>query len=398
MSMRRNRHASRRTGAGSRQTASGGHQLWRRVRTACLAGTATAVVMLGLAASPATAVPPEVISPPDAAATSRGHIPDIGHFSVTRTAPALLTGIRLTTGSHRVDWLQSMAFVGDDLYTMSLDPKQGNAVVRVTRLGPDGQIISHMMLEGFNYHGAVMGAASTDGQVYIWLTKVGHCSDPGCVRHDYIYRVAYSPGAIVTPSSPQAEERTPPEAISDTYTKYPQPVVDVATRRLVVRYRSGTPGHPNYVAYKLADAAAGRWTNPNGHSRRVYASSSPNPQYKKVGQGFAVMGSYAYYSGGVASNHTQPGPTNNCDTHSTTDGNTCISVVDLNTGKVIQRKKSDAFVDLHYREPEGLAIRLNHGHPQLAYGWVDPAHFPHHIYVAIQDPSTWCHRQGRVCP
>lgn len=318
-------------------------------------------------------------------------IADIGRFNLGVNSRTLVQHARLTTGDDRADFLQSFGFAGSDIYTMSLNPRDAaDAYIRVTRLNAQGTILSRMNLKDFHYHGAVTGVERSGSAVYIWLTRLA-CGT--CPRNDRIVRVKYTPGATVTPASSAVQDRTPPELDVPGRAFYPQPVVDVGSGRLVIRFSNGD-GRFGVLGYRLTDAVAGTWTNADGTSRRAYRTAVVNAVAGRTSQGFAVHGSYAYFYEGDAYGRpgTAPGSSNTCDPATTTKGNTCITVVSLNTGAVVQRTKTSAFAGLTYREPEGIAIRTASGFPQLAFGFVDPVAFPHTMYLAVKAPESWVPR------
>ena len=75
-------------------------------------------------------------------------------------------------------------------------------------------------------------------------------------------------------------------------------------------------------------------------------------------QGFAALGRYAYlYLGTRGHAGTTEDPFDSA-----------LAAVDMTTGKVVQRELTSAGKTLVDREPEGLAINVSKGLPQLCFG------------------------------
>ena len=72
----------------------------------------------------------------------------------------------------------------------------------------------------------------------------------------------------------------------------------------------------------------------------------------EVFQGFTVLGDYVYQLTGTAySDENGPNPPSG-------HGNAHVSCVDLRTGELVQRSRTEAGYSLDYREPEGMAVQL----------------------------------------
>jgi hypothetical protein len=114
--------------------------------------------------------------------------------------------------------------------------------------------------------------------------------------------------------------------------------IDMARGYLIMRYH--TAAGPRFGVYNLASVKAGGTTALCDVGQPVGLGNF---------QGFTSYGSYLYILAGDAYSATNPSP-----------GNTVITVVDLNTGAVVDQQQTNAGTTLTYREPEGMSV-LNYG-------------------------------------
>ena len=289
-----------------------------------------------------------------------------GHFDLGNTSQTVFRERRLTAGGERMDFLQSFAFDGNEIYAASLAPPSDTST-RITRLDRVGNILSSMRLDGFG-HAAVIGVERFNSRIYIWIESG---------QGTRVSRVAYVAGRTFASGTSPVEDRTPDIVANHA----PRPTIDQLTNRLVIRYNAGT-GRFGFVGYEIADARSGDFSRP------AYSVTIANPTRGTL-QSSAVYGSYAYFLEGSAYGiaGTEAGATNTCDRTSTTPGNACLSVVDLRSGRVIERARTTAFSDLSYREPEGIVVGDFGGGPHLVFGFVSPVAFPHTASLAMK--SMW---------
>jgi len=75
-------------------------------------------------------------------------------------------------------------------------------------------------------------------------------------------------------------------------------------------------------------------------------------------QGFAVWGRYAYVllgTGGHAGTTKDP-------------FDSALAAIDMSTGEIVERRLTSAGRSLIGREPEGLAVNIRNGRPELCFG------------------------------
>jgi hypothetical protein len=257
-------------------------------------------------------------------------------FHLTAGSQAVLKEKALMGG--RV--LQSFAFdnVNRHIYAIQLrsgSPRESGDLC-ITKLDLSGRRLGHMYLRGFG-HGEQIGLepAGTGAAPYLWTEYRA--------RNGWGTRLArfrFANGATITSGSARISDRTPPlTGLSD-----PRPALDPWNNRLVVRFRRG--GRLRAVVYDLDDAVRGRLSS----RYRLTEVGLPNPSAStQPAQGFALFGQYMYLFHGTAYGVG--------DSRAPT-GNAHLTCVDLNTGRVVERRLTKAFAGLSYREPEGMAIQL----------------------------------------
>lgn len=254
---------------------------------------------------------------------------------------------------HNNTVLQSFAFddVNGHLYTIQLmqgglrlsgesapvsapdRAKRGDMCV--TRLSLTGAKLGHMYVRGFG-HGVSIGCEPTGTTAQLW-TESDANPDSGYGRA--ISRFAFKDGAVLdSGSSALATHRPVPGSTSN------QPAVDMLNKRLLLRYRQGD--QVRYRLMSLAGVTAGDYT-------AVYDDiPQAGIEEGEVFQGFTLLGDYVYQLTGT--NYTAENGTNPPSGH----GNAHVSCVDLRTGELVQRSRTEAGYSLDYREPEGMAVQL----------------------------------------
>jgi hypothetical protein len=204
----------------------------------------------------------------------------------------------------------------------------------VTKLSLSGARLGFMYLKGFG-HGVSFGVEPAGSTPYLW-TESDNNPDSGYGRA--ISRFKFVSGSVLSSSSSTVTKLYPvPGSTSN------QPSVDMLNRRLLLRYR--TSSGARYALYDLAEATAGRFAP-------IYDIPQVGILSGETFQGFALFGDYVYQMTGTA--YTDESGSNPPSGH----GNTYVSCVDLRTGALVQRSRTEAAYSLTFREPEGLAIQL----------------------------------------
>lgn len=255
---------------------------------------------------------------------------------------------------HNATVLQSFAFddVNGHLYTVQLmqggiqlsgesAPVSGadraaHGDLCVTKLSPAGAELGSMYLKGFG-HGVAMGCEPVGSTAYLW-TESDANPDSGYGRA--ISRFKFADGTVLSSGSSSLVKHRPVAGSTSN-----QPAVDMLNRRLLLRHR--LDGEVRYRLMSLSGVSAGDYT-------AVYDDiPQTGVEDGEVFQGFTVLGDYAYQLTGTA--YTGEDGANPPSGH----GNTYVSCIDLRTGELVQRARTEAAYSLSYREPEGMAVQLS---------------------------------------
>ena len=219
-----------------------------------------------------------------------------------------------------------------------------NGDLAVTQLDLTGKKLGYMYLKGFG-HGVAMGVETSGTSAYLW-TEVDAVSDGTNAWGRSLARFKFTNGQLLTNTSSAIQKFNPvPGATSTT------PGFDPTTNRLIMRYLLN--GQRLFTGYNLADVKAGNY-------RPLFTVPQPSvvAPTNQPFQGYTALGRYLYLLEGAA--YGNPGSTS-------PTGNTYITVVDSNSGAVVQRELTKAAYSLSYREPEGMAIQLpNPNNPSTA--------------------------------
>ncbi|AQA12164.1 teichoic acid biosynthesis protein C [Streptomyces malaysiensis subsp. malaysiensis] len=206
----------------------------------------------------------------------------------------------------------------------------------VTKLSLAGAKLGSMYLKGFG-HGVAMGCEPVGSTAYLW-TETDANPDSGYGRA--ISRFKFADGTVLSSGSSSLVKHRPVAGSTSN-----QPAVDMLNRRLLLRYR--LDGEARYRLMSLSGVSAGDYT-------AVYDDiPQTGVEDGEVFQGFTVLGDYAYQMTGTA--YTDEGGANPPSGH----GNTYVSCIDLRTGELVQRARTEAAYSLGYREPEGMAVQLS---------------------------------------
>ena len=203
----------------------------------------------------------------------------------------------------------------------------------LTRLDLAGKKLGHMYLRGFG-HGASLGVEVSGSRTYIW-TEADASRKSGYGRG--VARVEFADGKVLDSDSDAVHVHHPVKGATGL-----RPSVDPFDGTLLVHYFDGD-GKRRYRLMKLSDVVKGDYT-------AVHDVAVAGVSGKDVLQGICVFGDYAYAMTGTA--YTSESGNNPPSKR----GNTYLSSVHLPTGKLHQRKWTQAAYSLDYREPEGLAV------------------------------------------
>ncbi|WP_307182316.1 phage baseplate protein [Streptomyces canus] len=245
---------------------------------------------------------------------------------------------------HEGTVLQSFAFDEAHKHLYALQLAAGGAEsgdLCLNRLDYDGTLLGHMYLKGFG-HGVSMGVQNAaDGNVWIWTEAAA--------RNGYgqgVTRFRFFDGATRTGDDVAIRE---PIARSTNN----QPSVCMTSQRVAIRYR--LDNKPRYRVWDLDAFVARDYADPIAD----LAQTGLHPDSSVPFQGYALYGDHLYQLAGTAYDTA----TNPPEKH----GNAYLSCLDIRTGKLVQRQRTEAGHSLDHREPEGVAVR-HAGTPQLYLG------------------------------
>jgi hypothetical protein len=269
--------------------------------------------------------------------------------------------------------------------------------IAITKLSADGsEKLGRMYLRGFG-HGAQIGVEPTGPGTppYLWIEYDSKPNDDCDPEHDEncrptgfgsrLCRIKYvGPPADEPPRSFHWDDASDREEM-DFRDRTPDPVVlpgegdkvgapraaiDPGYGRVLVRFNRND--NVQCAVWDLKAATApGRLGEPMIHRPNIYNPPTP--------QGFCLYGSYMYMLEGNPYGDDNPPP-----------GNTYITRLDLNTGEEA-RKRTEAFGDVSYREPEGMNIMLVPGPtggdyvPRLTFGFASGEEGDRRINIAYKD-------------
>ncbi|MGW4896462.1 phage baseplate protein [Kitasatospora sp. NPDC004240] len=235
----------------------------------------------------------------------------------------------------------------------------------VTRWTTAGEASGFMHLRGFG-HGVALGVEVTGKEVHLWVEAASVANSKGIGFGTRIARVRFVHDSVVTSSTIPVHDPVPGSL-------YNAVAVDPVYDRLVHRYQ--LDGRFRYRVHDLALARLGVWTAPLAEIEEpavvapVIDAAYGSPSF----QGFTAAGRYLYMLHGDPYGTTEPSNGGTLVVSRPGTGNTFVSAVDLLTGQLVKTSMSRAAIDLEYREPEGIAIRLpdpaNPAVFELAFGF-----------------------------
>jgi len=285
--------------------------------------TATGASLLGLGAVGA------VTAPASAAVPSSGRV-DLAEPSYERFRRVLLHE------SHHA--MQGMAYdnVNRRLYIAQIRNGSSGDDLCVNQLTIAGELTGHMHVNNAG-HGVSIGVQPVGSASYLWVECDSDRNDDKG-RGTALARFRFVNGG--TPSVTKFLKGS----------KGITCATDPINKRLLVRRNEG--GRMYYRLYSLADAAAGRFGSPLAHFPQPTLGNG-----SVTFQGYTLLGRYLYTLDGTG--HQDPA-----------DINSHVTAIDMNTGKVVQRRITRAGKSLFYREPEGMMVyRTVNGNPRLCFGF-----------------------------
>lgn len=265
-------------------------------------------------------------------------MPTTPEFDLSQPAREALGDVRLHESGRSMQGI-SYDTVNKRLFVAQQRDGRPGADLCINQLSPTGEVVANLHVDNAG-HGQSFGVEPVGSASYLWLECDANENTTNG-RGTALARFEFVPG------------RRPAMRRFFTDGLEVGCAVDPVNRRLLIRRPEG--GSTRYTLYDL-DQAVDDFSRP--------LARFPEPALLHPGkaeavlQAFAVLGSYLYTmvgTGGRAGTSADP-----FDSH--------LSAIDMNTGEVVQQQLTTAGSSLVYREPEGLAINVVDGLPQLCFG------------------------------
>ncbi|MFC4328381.1 poly-gamma-glutamate hydrolase family protein [Streptomyces andamanensis] len=234
--------------------------------------------------------------------------------------------------------------------TGTRDARGDLAINRVTLAG---QVTGVMYCRAFD-HGSGIGAEydAATGKTYLWLAYDAAMEPIGSDVNAHgrkLVRLPFVDGAIIDVGSAGLDVYVPvPGMLSVT------PGLDLANRRMTIAYTAPGQSGTWYAAYDLAQFKAKNFDHP------LY--SFPRPTGYGLFQSWIPYGNYIYQQHGSGYDDDNPPPPQG-------EGNAYFVVIDVRSGRAIDRVPNNYQASLEYREPESLAVWLTPDGPHLVFGF-----------------------------
>ncbi|MER7679190.1 teichoic acid biosynthesis protein C [Streptomyces sp. NPDC096934] len=211
----------------------------------------------------------------------------------------------------------------------------------LNRLTLTGRMTGAMFLKGFG-HGTAMGVQETANGPRLWTEWDAH---PASGYGRGICRIPFRNWTVLSARSPGLTTFRPvPGSTSNSAT------LDLGHGRLLLRYRLNST--PRFGVFSLSDLQAGSF-------RPLADFVQPGVHLVLPFQGMALHGEYAYQLLGSAY-----GPTNPVGA----GGNVHLYRIHWRTGRTVLQIRETTALELHPREPEGLAVS-GRGGPKVCMGF-----------------------------
>ncbi|WP_088318371.1 teichoic acid biosynthesis protein C [Kineosporia sp. R_H_3] len=255
--------------------------------------------------------------------------------------------------------LQSFAFdnVHDHIYfaqvTDGTDKSLGHLTITKTNL--DGVVLGTCFLRGFG-HGTQIAVQPSGTGAYVWVEASADADGYG----EKLARFLFVSGRTLTGSSSAVEIYDPrPTGRNKSI------AIDTKNGRVAIRYKIDGESTTHYDLFSLSKFAA------HDYSGALESLALPNVGMGTF-QGFTTYGSYLYLLSGDAYDDGYGDPYDGLIAGGARSaGNTFIRAVSWATGAGANSPvRTTAGQTLYYREPEGMAVRINDaGEAKLCFGF-----------------------------
>jgi hypothetical protein len=282
-------------------------------------------------------------------------LPATRRFDLAQPARLVLGGVRL----HEAQ--RSMQGIGYDvanrrLFIVQTRDHSPGADLCINRVTSSGVVTGHVHVDNAG-HGQSFGVEAVGEASYLWLECDANENSPAG-RGTALARFEFAAG------KPARVQKFFTDSLEVSCS------VDPVNRRLLVRRPED--GRTMYGLFDLAQAVDG-FTQPL--VRFEEPAELRQEQVRSALQGFAVWGRYAYlYLGTRGHAGTIEDPFDSA-----------LAAIDMTTGEVVQRELTSVGSSLVGREPEGLAINVSKGRPQLCLGLASRRSRAHLANIYAQD-------------
>ncbi|MET7814228.1 poly-gamma-glutamate hydrolase family protein [Streptomyces sp. NPDC005395] len=217
----------------------------------------------------------------------------------------------------------------------------------INRVDMNGRVTGVMYARAFD-HGSGIGVENVDGTAYLWLSYDAEMQPIGTNAHGRrLVRVPFEDGRNIDVGDEGLDVYTPIEGATSI-----TPGLDLAHGRMGIAYSTGSG-----TRYEIHDLTRFRARD---FSAPLY--SFARPSYTQF-QSWCLFGNYVYQLHGTGyTDPDNPAPPDG-------EGNVWFTVIDIRSGKAVQRVKNLNQLSLPYREPEALSVWNLSAGPRLVYGF-----------------------------
>ncbi|MFE6405125.1 poly-gamma-glutamate hydrolase family protein [Streptomyces alboflavus] len=217
----------------------------------------------------------------------------------------------------------------------------------LNRVSLAGEKTGVMYVRAFD-HGGGLGVEREGDTTYLWLAYDAEMQPIGTNAHGRkLIRLPFKDGDIVDVGRPGLDVYDPiPNATSIT------PGLDLVHGRMGIAYNTGS-GPTRYEVHDLKQFRARNFDEPLYEFVR--------PSYPGL-QSWCLYGNYVYQVHGSAYSESNPRPPDG-------QGDAYWTVIDIRTGRVVERKFFTRQLDMQFRELESVNVWQTAAGPRLVYGW-----------------------------
>lgn len=308
-----------------------------RSRRGLLAGGAGLAAVALAACTGAARHTPSASPVPTAAATPEFEPPPAGpRFDLAGRVRPGLAGLTLHESRRAMQGIAYDVANGRLFIAQRRDGRPG-ADLCVNQLSRTGTVVAHLHVDNAG-HGQSFGVEPVGSASYLWLEwDANENTDAG--RGTALARFAFTPG------------RPPEPRIFFADGVEVGCAIDPVNRRLLIRrpenYRTV------FTLFDLHDGGPGAVRARFAEPKAIYRFGAA-----PVLQAFTVLGRYAYTFVGTGGHLGTPAD----------PFDSVLSTIDVTTGELVQQQRVTAARSLQLREPEGLAVDVVQGAPQLVFG------------------------------